>query len=287
MKNDLKISICSIAYLGYSLEDIFKQLNKMGFGFVELSFIEKYDSTYDDNFFTSESARNINRLLSIYKLGCSVLSSHMDLGLDNSYNIFKKRIEFAAEIGAKAVITNSSSKDKLKSFIENINSLSAVAEKNNVLILLENPGDGSNNLFGNGKEGLELISKINSAFVKINFDPLNIYTYSKGNIDPVAELDYIIDLSEHFHLKNIINIGNSYNFTSINDKLINYSDILNRIYSVKKDDLSLSIELPLRAHFSSNFDFISHPLMPLLNIDSVNDILCKSLKYIKESLFTI
>jgi sugar phosphate isomerase/epimerase len=203
----------------------------------------------------------------------------MDLGLKGSFDIFKKRIEFAKKIGACTIISNSSTKDKSLTFMDNIQKLADFAEKKGIVISLENPGDGSNNLIGTGKEGLEIVKRINSDYVKLNFDFLNIYTYSKGDKDPIKESAYAIDQSVHFHLKNIFKKDGLYYFTAINDNIIKYSEILKKIY-LRKNSISIGIELPLRFYYNNKFDLIYSPLMPLLKVSEINHTLQSSMDYI-------
>ena len=279
MNNSLKISICSIAYFGYGLAVILKQIKEIGCKLIEFSFIEKYDNSFNQNFFTSENAKSINNLLYRYNVECFAMSSHMDLGFKDSFDIFKKRIEFAKKIGASTIISNSSTKDKSLTFMDTIQKLAYFAEKKGIVISLENPGDGSNNLIGTGEEGLEIVKKINSDFVKLNYDFLNIYTYSKGNNGLLKDLDYAIDQSVHFHLKNIFKKDGLYYFTAINDNIIKYSEILKKIY-LRKNCISIGLELPLRFYYNNRFDLIYSPLLPLPKVSEINNTLQSSMDYI-------
>lgn len=284
MENDCKLSISTIAYLGYEIEDVIRQVKKIGSHYIELSFIETYNSSYNSYYFNSNNALAIRNLLNQYGLECYTLSAHMDLGNNDSQQAFKKRMEFAKEVGASIIITNSSTKDRSKVFFENISNLSKFAEKKGLIIALENPGNGNNNLMESVSECIQLISKINSGSVKINFDFFNILTYSKVHSNFLHELEYIADASVHFHLKNISKQDDLYYFDTINNDIINYSKILEKLYSIKKSKLSLSIELPFRFHLDKSLNIQFRPFMPLMNVDNLNRKLMKSMDFIRKIL---
>jgi len=66
-----------------------------------------------------------------------------------------------------------------------------------VVVALENHGD----LLDTGQQIIDFIRVINSPAVRVNYDTGNAWYYSKGTVNPVAEMNELSPVIAHVHLK--------------------------------------------------------------------------------------
>src|SRR5450631_869640 len=151
------LSISTVAFDGYSFETGFEEIAALGAKYVEVAFIQGYTVPFTEDYFTEVNAREITGLLSRYELECFAFSSHVNLGDDGAEAIFEKRIRFARMIGASLIISNAAPVQQREAFLRNIRKLARLAEKMELTIGLENPGDGIPNLLDTGREAQSLI----------------------------------------------------------------------------------------------------------------------------------
>jgi len=135
------IAINTLAYHGYPLDTALEEIVQLT-DYVEPVFITKYDPTLREECFNEDNARTLTMRLKQAGLKIVAMGSHMDLGQSNAVAIFESRMEFAKAIGAKTIITNAGRKSCHTTFYKNMDRLISYAEKIDLTIALENPGDG-------------------------------------------------------------------------------------------------------------------------------------------------
>jgi sugar phosphate isomerase/epimerase len=242
----------TLAFHGYEFAQILEAIRALGFSYVEPALISSYYAEMEDEYFSDNQAKRLSTLISEQELTVIAMSAHMDLGTEGAFQSFRRRMDFALELGAQYIHTNSATKEKTSVFMRNLEQLFPYAEASGLVITLENPGDGENNIIGTGEDGAVLIQKIDSKNVRLNYDFSNAYSYSKGKIKPEEDFRLALPFSAHLHLKDMRYDGMYWNFVSIGEGITDYKSVFD--YLAKHEmDLPMSIELPLRFYRRSDF----------------------------------
>jgi sugar phosphate isomerase/epimerase len=240
------LSISTAAFDGYPLQTAFEEISALGAKYVEIAFIQGYTDPFGEDYFNEINARAITSLLSHYGLRCFAFSSHINLGDDGAEAIFVKRMHFARMIGASLIISNAALVQQGKTFLRNIRNLAVFAEKTDLAIALENPGDGVPNLLDTGCEAESLIESIGSDRVRVNYDFGNVVSHKFETVDPREDYKQAITVTSHYHLKDVCRGEQpGWVFTAIGKGSIGYDSILD---SLAELDVPISLEIPLRVH---------------------------------------
>ena len=272
------ISVSTLAYQGYDLPTALREISGLGAMYVELAFIKAYSSDLKEEDFSEKNAQKFKRMLSEFGLSMVALSAHMDLGRDDSVDPFKRKMTFAKEIGARIIITNASQRSHENSFFKNMEIMAQFGESIQLIIALENPGDGEDHIVDYAKTGALTVQKIGSDFVRLNYDIGNIFIYSKGTLRPEADFEEAIPWSVHFHLKDIREDEAGYFYSEIGKGVINYRMVLRSIYE-KVPSIPMGIELPLCLKRGRDFiPWIDHTPVEL---PEIRRVLKGSLEFIK------
>jgi sugar phosphate isomerase/epimerase len=110
-----------------------------------------------------------------------------------------------------------------------------------MIIGLENPSEGTDQIITSGQTGAEVVRKIDSDYVKLNYDFGNAFTYSKGAVDPAIDYKKALPFACYLHLKDINKINGGWDFAQIGQGIVNYDIILQELAAEKKM-LPMSIE---------------------------------------------
>ena len=138
--------ISTAAYDGYDLAVAFREIAETGVNLVEVAFIEGYTDPFTEDYFNDRNAAEISALLDEYGLACRSFSSHVDLAREGVVDIFNNRMAFAAKLGARYIISNAALLPGENQFMQNIAQLAQTAAALDMVIALENPGDGRANV---------------------------------------------------------------------------------------------------------------------------------------------
>lgn len=191
------ISVSSMAFDGHSLETALDELAGLGLRYVEPASVDKVFQHLVETDFCESRARWLREQLRARSLGCISLSAHMDLTQPDSVERFGRRLEFAATVGAKIVNTIAGPMSGLEGFRRNIPVIGKRAAELGLAVALENHGD----LVDCGEQILDCVREVGLPAVRVNYDTGNAWYYSKGVIDPVAELAQLAPVVAHVHLK--------------------------------------------------------------------------------------
>jgi len=238
---DPAVSINTLAYEGYDLTTALREIAKIGAGHVELGYTRGWTEGLTEEHFSQASAVDINRLLSDLGLSNIALSAHIDLTTEDAVDELKRRIDFAKRLGVKIVNTKVGAKSGRRRFEKNIEPIANYAESMNMIIGLENPSEGTDQIITCGQTGAEVIRRIDSDYVKLNYDFGNAFTYSKGAVDPAIDYKKALPHACYLHLKDINRINGGWDFAQIGQGIVNYDIILKELAAQKKL-LPLSIE---------------------------------------------
>ena len=247
------VSVSTIAFQGYDLSLAVEEIAAVGAKYIEFAFIAGYSEGLSADTFSRKHVKTITGLLAANGLQTVALAAHMDIGLQDAVSDFKARMEFAKEIGARIILTNSSTQNFRSTFFSNIEKLAIHAESIGITIAFENPGDGEQNLIGSGKDGANIIAAINSDRVRLNYDFCNTYSYSKGEIRPEDDFKHAMPVAVHYHLKDMRPDDRGWYFSEIGNQLIDYDRLLPFIGRQAKPQ-PIGLELPLKVRRDSDFN---------------------------------
>ncbi len=273
------ISISTVAYDGHPLFEALDHLKRIGISHVELAFIEGYTDEYNESIFTLQYARTLRNRLHDLGLLCRALSAHMDLGSDEAVVRFGRRMEFAAEVGAAVILTNAAPGNEEKKFFSNIKPITAKAETLNLVVALENPGDGKDNLINTGKEGAELIKRINSHRIRLNYDFGNLISHLFEKVRPEDDFKHAVSCCAHLHMKDVKAGEEGWFFPPVGSGDIDYRMIIRDLIP---QDLSFSLEVPTRLRRRK--DASPYRISPPPDIAEVDEALKASLAFVRRNL---
>ena len=235
------LSINTLAYEGYDLSTALQEIAKIGVSHVELGYTQGWTEGLTEEHFSEASAADINRLLSDLGLSSIALSAHIDLTTEAAVDELKRRIDFGKRLGAKIVNTKVGARSGLKQFEKNIEPIAEYAESVNIVIGLENPSEGTDQIITSGQTGAEVVKRIDSDFIKLNYDFGNAFTYSKGKVDPAFDYKNALPYACYLHLKDMSKIDDGWIFAQIGKGIVSYDTILKELVEENKL-LPLSIE---------------------------------------------
>ena len=264
------ISFSGAPYDGYSFPEILDSLASCGVTYVEPAFIVGYTGAFDESAFTPAQAKQAIASLQACGLGCHAFSSHIDLGRDDAVEVFKGRMDFAAALGAKVINTNAAARSNAQRFFRNIEPLVRHAEQLGLIIGLENPGDGSDNLINTAADGISLLDQLGYPNLRLNYDAANTISHrppgKPGGVIPADDALLAVPYCGHVHIKDAKVAPEGYFFTQLGAGDIGCERI---VRGVAKTDLALSVELPLRLHRGPGAQPIRRPEpVPLAEIEA-------------------
>lgn len=274
---DRIISISTAAFDGHDLSVALREISQIGLEHIELAFIQGYMDPFGEEIFSPFYAKKVSRLLSETNLACFAVSAHMDLATESSLEIFKQRMDFANRVGAKIIISNAGPKKNERVFMKNMEELARVAESLDLIIGLENPGDGKENIIESGKSGASVIQKIGSDWVKLNYDFGNVISHFYERVRPEKDFIYALPFSAHLHIKDVKSNGQGWSFVEIGKGSINFRSILNHLKS-ENHTHPLSLEVPLRVTRAP--DALPRRLASPVSLDEIRRVLKGSLDFV-------
>jgi len=271
------IAINTLAFHGCPLDTALEEIARLT-DYVEPVFISKYDPTLREEYFNKPNARALADRFE--QLGLKIISmgSHMDLGQAGAADIFKKRMEFAKAIGARTIISNAGHKSCQTTFYKNMDKLIAYAEQIDIVIALENPGDGKDQLLGSAKEGIALLEELKSDRVRLNYDFSNVFTYSKGTRHPEQELAELLPYISQLHLKNVKLKKGNWMVCDLGEGVIDYRSLFRQFPALS--NIPMSIELPVGFGYDAQFNFARRETFTSPPIERIRMTLHDSLDYL-------
>lgn len=243
MNNPILIS--TAAYDGYDLATIFKEISRVGVDLVEVAFIEGYTAPFTEDYFNDSNAAQISLLLAMHNLKCLSFSSHVDLSRDGIVDVFENRMLFAKRLGADYIVSNAAAIQNKSQFIQNIEQLVPTANWLDIVIVLENPGDGRPNVMDSGEPAADLIKEIGQEHVKVNYDFGNLLSHCFEKKRPEEDYKFVRDCAAHYHIKDVALDDAGWYFTEIGKGTIDYRRILKELAALPQP-VPISLEIPLR-----------------------------------------
>ena len=279
MNNPLIIS--TAAYDGYDLDVVFREIAKTGVDLVEIAFIEGYTDPFTEDYFNDENAAKISALLVAYGLKCISFSSHVDLSREGIVDIFKKRMTFARQLGAQYIISNAAPLPNKDQFMQNIAQLGQTAAFLDIIIALENPGDGNPNVIDSAEPAARTIEEIGLESVKINYDFGNLLSHCFGKLKPEQDYKHVLSQTAHFHIKDVAEDDSGWYFTEIGKGIIDYQTIIRELTAVS-DSVPLSLEIPLRVTRAP--DASPRRATQPVDLEEIRRVITGSVNFVKQAL---
>jgi sugar phosphate isomerase/epimerase len=278
--SDRIISISAAPYDGYEFPAMLDSIASCGAQYVEPAFIVGYTKPFDESSFNLSKVPQYATWLKQSGLQCSAFSAHIDLGQPGSDEIFARRMDFARALGARIINTNAAKRTNAEGFFRHLQILAAHAERLELMIGLENPGNGEDNLFNLAGDGLGLLERIGSPYVRLNYDAGNTASHRPGQVDPAEDALVAMPGCGHIHLKDVQARSDGYYFVPIGEGDIDCARILQALKS--RPDLNLAIEIPLRFHRN----LAAQPCRneSTVNISEIESALRKSLDFVHRKL---
>jgi sugar phosphate isomerase/epimerase len=273
------LSINTLAYEGYDLTTALLEIAKIDVRHVELGFTRGFTDGLTETHFSEVSAKKIGNLLSDLGLSSIALAAHTDLTTTDAVDEMKRRIDFGKRLGVMIVHTKVGATSGLKQFEKNIQPIADYAESMNIIIGLENPAEGRDQIITSGTTGSEIVQKIGSEFIKLNYDFGNAFTYSKGKIDPAVDYKKALPHACHLHLKDMKPSDDGWEFSQIGDGAINYDLIFSELVEENKL-LPLSVEQLFI--YTASKDFIVRRLQSPPALSQISAGLENSIAYVKD-----
>lgn len=278
---DNPILINTAAYDGYDLSVSLKEISKLGIRLVDLAFIEGYTDPFTEEIFSDTNAKKTLSLLDDCGLECLTFSGHMDLSQDGAVDIFKRRMTFAKGIGAKYIISNAALKQRQKGFMKNIEQLAQWADSLDMMIALENPGDGKKNVIDHGETAPKIIKQIGSERVRLNYDFGNLISHCFEKLRPEDDYKPALPYTAHFHIKDVASDASGWHFTEIGRGDIDYETILKEL-AVEPDPKPLCLEIPLRV--SRARDASPRRAASPVALEEIRRVVSGSLSFVRKAL---
>jgi sugar phosphate isomerase/epimerase len=174
----VKIGISSLEYAGLPLEEVLKKANRFGVEHVELG-IQEYGITIS-------GMASTNALLKKYGIKVSGLSTDDATGLE-------AKLEMSRAVGADYLVigpafnieTNESRKMSLDAFRARLEKCLKVAEKERVILGIENHLLG---IFRTAKGLAGILDSVDSPFLKLVYDPDNFYNAGQEGFPHALQL---------------------------------------------------------------------------------------------------
>ncbi|QUJ69688.1 sugar phosphate isomerase/epimerase (plasmid) [Photobacterium sp. GJ3] len=278
MKRD--ISVSTGAYDGYAMPDILASMHRLGIKKVELAFIKGYVNEFTDADLNVGYAQELVGLMDSLGQQCPTFSGHINLGDDTALSQFEVRARFAAELGAKRLITNAATRETAARFFQLAPEMAAIAKAHDIIVCLENPGDRVDNILNSAKDIQPLLSRLGSDAFGINYDVGNLISHCP-DLDPVEDTRLALPYSAHLHIKDAYYRNHVYHFCALGEGAIAFDTLLPHI-AEDFSALSFSLELPFR--LQRNDDAKPYKKPDLLTMPEIEDDLATSIAYLNKTM---
>jgi len=262
------LSVSMVAYDGHPQEAALASLAALGIEVVELAYIEGYSAAFDEGVFSAANARAVQQTLAEAGLTCRAVSAHFDLSRPGGGDALRRRLEFAAAVGAQMVATVSGPAVRRDAFVEHLAQAIPAAEALGVTIALENPADDSDGTINDGADAARIAAAFDHPLVRINYDPGNFLTHRPGQ-PPYVDMEPALPYCLGLHLKDLRREGEGWVHTALGEGSILWDEMFNRLARLAAPPL-LSIEIPTRMRRDSRGRIVLEPEpMPLAEVDAL------------------
>jgi L-ribulose-5-phosphate 3-epimerase len=185
-------------YHGFDLDTALRGIAGAGFAWVELTSVIDYTEHVMPEGMSRDDLSVLADKLRSYNLSPMSLSGHSNLASREGVESFKRRLDFAQTTGIPVVNTGPGEVETPSGrnrFFEYISDVAEHAEKTGVTVALETHGE----LMGSGKTAADVIQRVDSPWIRINYDTGNVIFY--GGVRPEDDIRFALPFLAHIHLK--------------------------------------------------------------------------------------
>jgi L-ribulose-5-phosphate 3-epimerase len=269
-----KVGATTSCWTGFTLEEALQGISKAGLKYTELSsMFEVCDSKGEiaehvvPEQMDEDDTQNLEKKIKSYSLLPMSISGHVYLVKSEGVEALKRRMDLARSIGADVVNTKTgdpSSQQEIKDFFKHVSEAAEYASENKIFIGLETSGQ----YFNTAKKAVPILKKINSEYVKLNYDTANVIYYE--DVYPEGDIEYGIEYMVHIHLKDKSGGKGKYDFPALGKGIINFEKIFNIL--IKHNYLGpLSIEIEFDGKHNET-------------LSGVNEAVAESCSFLKQFL---
>ncbi|MFV0464504.1 MAG: sugar phosphate isomerase/epimerase family protein [Lachnospiraceae bacterium] len=223
-----KICANSNCYHGFCIEDALQGIHDAGFKYVELTATKGWTEHIFPNM-SFEYLDNIKMLAEKLDLKPIALSGHCNLMNKKRLLDFENNIKLAHFFECDFIVTSigeahleDGKKITNEEVVENIKSLLPLLEKCKIILVLEIHGE-----FSTGAILESIVKRVNSEWVKINYDTANAIFY--GGVDPVEDIENCIENIAYMHLKDKAGSDKEWNFPALGEGNIDFSGLFKKL----------------------------------------------------------
>ncbi|HNX61066.1 MAG TPA: sugar phosphate isomerase/epimerase family protein [Candidatus Limiplasma sp.] len=237
------IAVNSNCYHGFTLEQAIAGIRRAGFRYIELTATKGWtEHVFPDMPF--EKLLTIQDELDAAGLIPFSMSGHCNLMDTARISDFVKNIRLAAFFGCRYIVSSIGEahlKDRAvadaATVAGHIAALLPELEKYNLMLVLETHGHDH----GTGAVLADVVRRVNSPRVKINYDTANVIFY--GGVNPVADLAACVNDVGYLHLKDKAGAPNEWNFPALGKGTIDFPGIFSVLRQAGNESpLSVEIE---------------------------------------------
>lgn len=250
MKWKPTIAVSTACFDGYPIDVALQTLSSLDGISIELAYIAGYVDNFSEELFSDDHVRTVRKLLDENDLTCTAVSAHTDLSTDGGLDRGLRRIRFGAGVGAERVVTNAAIVENERVFRENLDVLAREAELCQIDLLLENPGDGYENVVNDGATAAQFATAFLGSRIGVNYDFGNVISHFREAVEPESDWLSVRHLVRYFHLKDVIREGDCWRYPELGTGMIDYNRILPMIAEDQAVN-ALGLELPLRLRRSA------------------------------------
>lgn len=235
---------CATSCYGHncSIERILRGIASSGYAAVEIMSIPHWFEHVMPENMDSASIESLKQKLKSEGLKLASISGHCELGRPEGLEQLKRRIEFAAEMGVKVVSTGTgviNNSDEEKRFYDSIGAAAEFAGSIGVSIALETGG----NYATDGKKTAEIVDRVDSSHLGINYDPANAIAW--GGANPLEDVKHVVHRLIHVHIKDQMGGAGVEKYPVIGDGEVDF----NRFFRILADngytgDFGVEVDLP-------------------------------------------
>lgn len=220
----MKIGVNTNTYHGYSLEEALNGIAAAGFKFVELTAVAGWTEHVNSNM-TDEEIHDVNEMVSKRGLSTFGLSGHCNIMDDAGLQSFMDNLKLAKKLGCQYVVTSAGEAHGGEDveddavLINNLREIGEVCSNSGLICVIETHGG----VYNTGKQMNDLVRKVGSPNVGVNYDTANVIFY--GKVNPEEEIVESFPGLKFVHLKDKDGKQDEWNFPAIGKGTVNFGKI--------------------------------------------------------------
>jgi sugar phosphate isomerase/epimerase len=238
------VSVSTVVCDGRPLAETLAMLADLGVRAVEPAYIQGYVEFTESSFSAAEASR-LRHVAERVGVTFPALSGHCDLGRAEAPQMLQRRIVFAAELGARVLISNISTASRRAQARRTVDSMLPLLEQTGMVLALENPGHGNDEIAGTAAGLVDFVRLFDTPRLRANLDLCNIHTYSQGTADLEEALETCRGLLASIHLKEVRSAGSDWEFCAVGEGEAIGPRLLSRLVALEPA-IRIGLELPLR-----------------------------------------